>query len=243
VTAEGVEPTGLQDWTIALAVLPKTETGRAQEALGRARELGLAQAHLQSRRSGWVVAYGRYDSPDSAAARRDLAMIKGLRAGELRPYAGALLLPPEQRAAAGSLPDLDLRNARRMYGKDARYTLQINAYARGDGGKPTPEELAQFRRLAEQGAQELRRQGERAFYYHGPNMSLVTVGIFTDADLAGNDFDELGRPVPRPESMALREARRKFPHMLLNGQGMRVRTGGSGEGVLARSELVMIPDR
>lgn len=230
-------------WTIALAVASPTDAAGAQQALARAREHGLAGARLESRRNGWVVAYGRYDAPDSPAARRDLAMVKGLVAGEVRPYAGALMLPPERKAESGTLPELDLRNARRLFGTQAKYTLQINAYARADGSKPSASELAEFRRLAEQSAQELRRQGERAFYYHGPNMSLVTVGLFTDADLGGTDFDELGRSVPRPESMALQEARRKFPHMLLNGRGLRVRSPGGGEGALARSELVQVPER
>ncbi|MBM4107402.1 MAG: hypothetical protein FJ255_01070 [Phycisphaerae bacterium] len=232
-----------RDWAIALALFPQNESAQARQALARAQNDGLTGAYLLPRRSGWAVAYGRYDSPESPQAQRDLAMVKGRQVGDARPWAGAMLMPPEQQAAAGSLPDLDLRNARRLFGKAARYTLQINAYARADGGRPSESELGEFRRAAEQGAQELRRQGERAFYYHGPNMSLVTIGVFGDDDISGSDIDELGRSTPRPESMALQDARRKFPHMLLNGRGLKVRSPGAVEGTLTRSELVQIPEK
>lgn len=234
---------GQRDWTIALALFPQGESAAARQALARAHADGFAQAYLLPRRNALVVALGRYDSPDAAQAKRDLAAAKAKQVGDARPWAGAMMIPPEQQITHGSLPELDLRNARRLFGKDAKYTLQINAYARSDTQAPSASELAEFRTLAEQAAQELRRQGDRAFYYHGPNMSLVTVGVFSDNDLAGNEFDELGRSTPRPESMMLQDARRKHPHKLLNGKGLKVRSPGAVEGTLTRSELVQIPEK
>lgn len=236
---------GPSKWVIAVAMFSPDQGAEARRALALARDQGkLPSATLVQRRLGWVVAFGSYDSPDAPQAQRDLAMVKSREVDGARPFATAALLPPEARAVAGAIAELDLRRAREVFGKQAAYTLQVGAYARADNRPASADELAQFRALAEQAAQELRRQGEMAFYYHGPRMSLVTVGLFADEDLAGVDRDAAGGEAPRAESMALQEARRKFPHTLLNGKGVVLRQrGGDGSQRLAPAELVRVPER
>jgi hypothetical protein len=241
----GTEP-ARSGWVIAVAMFPSDQEAAARRSLQIARESAkLASATLVRRRLGWVVAYGSYDSPDDPDAQRDLGMIKSKQVEGQKPFVAAALLPPEARGVAGTIAELDLRKARAVFGEQAKYTLQVGAYARGDAQPASADELSQFRALAEQAAQELRRQGETAFYYHGPRMSLVTVGVFSDEDMAGVDRDDAGGQTPRPESVALQEARRKFPHALLNGKGVTVRSRGASADAVPRpapTELVRIPD-
>ena len=134
---------------------------------------------------------------------------------------------------AGSTPELDLLNVRRLYGPQAKYTLQIGRYARNDFAAPSESERKEFRRLAEEAAAKLRKDGEQAFYFHAEMMSLVTVGLFNDADLPRKDH---------PASARLLDLQTRFPTSLLNGAGMRVRRSGeTGEGQLVPSVVVATP--
>jgi hypothetical protein len=97
-----------------------------------------------------------------------------------------------------------------------------------------PEELAEFRKRAEEAVVSLRREGEEAFYYHGPRGSMVTVGVFGPKDL---DVTKPGR-----ESFALREARRKFPFNLVNGAQLLVKTKTQQSQSAQPSFVLQIPD-
>ncbi|MDX1565257.1 MAG: hypothetical protein R3236_07625 [Phycisphaeraceae bacterium] len=99
------------------------------------------------------------------------------------------------------------------------YTLQIAHYE-------NPDNPAERRKRAEEYAQQLREQGEQAFYYHGPNMSLVTVGAFKDAVLRvgsvsrrGDGSKRLTVPTPTTRySPEVEELQAKYPHHLHNGR-------------------------
>ena len=89
---------------------------------------------------------------------------------------------------------------------------------------------------------ELRREGELAFYCHGPNRSMVTIGIF-----GIEDFDP---QKPAMTSPRLVELRKRYPYNLQNGQGVRrTATVTTASGQRARvekiepSRLVAIPER
>ncbi|MAE63955.1 MAG: hypothetical protein CMJ18_06745 [Phycisphaeraceae bacterium] len=91
------------------------------------------------------------------------------------------------------------------------YSLQVAVY---DSGTP-----ATIRRNAQQYADALRKKGHLAFYYHGPQRSMVTVGLFTDDDrvpmsvtLQGNR--QAHQYVYGPRIKALQK---HFPHNLVNG--------------------------
>jgi hypothetical protein len=150
-----------------------------------------------------------------------------------------MLMPPVVVRAGSEGDELNLRTVKRRLGeRRAVYTLQIGAYGRGDLGKPTPGELRIFRAEAEKAARQLRAEGEEAFYYHGPNMSMVTVGV-----LGEDDHD--GSTQPPIESIRLRQLRQKFPYNMLNGQGIRetIQTDRGPVKRLQDSRLVAIPDR
>src|SRR5207249_754255 len=102
--------------------------------------------------------------------------------GGQRPYVGAYLAPPPAGQMPGSLPQYNLLRAREAFGEKALYTLQVGVYGRRDLEHPSEADLAEERRAAEEAAFRLRQEGELAFYYHGPQMSTVSVGVFDQTD-------------------------------------------------------------
>jgi hypothetical protein len=183
-----------------------------------------------------MLVYGRYADPLSERARADAQRIRGIEVDGKTPFAGAVLVrESDPTPTTGRLARYDLRNARKLFGADAVYTLQIGVYAREDNRRPTREDLASFRRSAEQAVEALRREGDQAFFYHGPNGSMVTIGVFSEDDI---DLTV----VPEIESPRLRVARSRHPHNLLNGLGVRETRRGGGDEAMQASRLVLIPD-
>jgi len=231
-------------WSIVLALGASPDAGPEDpgilEALKRIQTKGgLPEAYAERRRKGTVIAYGRYPSADDAGAQADLRRIRSMVVDGGAPFADAFLSPPAAEDLRGSNPDLDLRNARQNHGgKRAQYTLQVAVYSRPDRQTPTPSEQAEFRAAAEKAAAGIRSDGLLAFYYHGPNSSSVTVGVFSD-----NEIDPKSATGLNP---ALRDAKEKFPHNLLNGKGVneKVGVGAGGQPVyrLQASMLVTIPE-
>ncbi|MBL9032445.1 MAG: hypothetical protein JNM80_12165 [Phycisphaerae bacterium] len=205
-------------WSIVLyAFRGEDQAAEAAAGLERARTLGkLPGAYMEKRGAATVIAYGKYHDNASSEAKADLAKVRAvtieMEGVKRTPFAQAFLAPPER--IPGTMPEFDLRNARQREGDWALYTLQVGVYARSDTKAPSASELAQFRKSAEEAAAKLRREGEQAYYYHGPSRSMVTIGLF-----GAEDFDpQVGPPSDAP---ALKSLRKRFPHNLLNGMGIR----------------------
>ncbi|MCC6425332.1 MAG: hypothetical protein IT435_00795 [Phycisphaerales bacterium] len=212
----------------------------AHTAMFRAQAIaGLNGAYLEKRGNGLVLLYGSYESGTAGEAQRDLAYVRSLEVNGMHPYEGAFLSPPG--STSGTMPDYDLGTVKARRGtRKPLYTLQIAVYGRPDDVDASKEDLAQFRELAEKAVVELRREGEQAYYYHGPNRSSVTIGVFTEDD-AG-----FGQRV-RMEGAALTIARQKFPTNLLNGEAVRERIRGRGGDAASdykvqASRLVEVPE-
>lgn len=225
-------------WSIVLFRAPGDDRAAGEQLAEAARDAGIDGVRLQDRGNGLFVVAGAYDDPTSAAASRHLDRVRSTRVGQNQPFRQAYLAPPPESDATGTDPRMDLRNAKTMFGADALYTLQVAIYGRNDQRAPTGEELAAFRAAAEEAARTLRAQGDVAFYYHSPQRSMVTVGVFTP-----EDHD----PTTHPpfESIALRTARKKHPNNLFNGQGIKETSRDArGQPVerLQPSFLVKIPD-
>jgi hypothetical protein len=241
--AKGTQGESASSWSIVLIAF----RGDAQEAEARRglavvqNDWGLPDAYLDRRGQTTVIAFGRYTDPQTRDAQADLQRVRAVEAvieGERQqPFEFAFLAPPAN--IPGSQPDFDLRNAQKIHGKWAVYTLQVGLYRRDDGKQATAAESAEFRRMAEEAVLRLRREGEQAFYFHGPTGSTVTVGLF-----GVEDFDaQLGLESPR-----LRTLRQRYPHNLLNGAGIKRRmtvTDKQGRQVKAErldpSMLVAVP--
>lgn len=226
---------GDTSWSIVIvSAVGENNEREAQLALDKVRTVGgLSQAYAERRGKSIVVAYGRYAAPDDKQAQADLKRIQSILIDGATPFAGAILAPPPYDSLPGSVPEYDLSTLRQRRGKNALYTLQVAAYCRMDGKQASAQDLAQFRAAAEKAVVELRREGEEAFYHHGPRMSVVTVGVFGDKDV---DPVHAGK-----ESMVVQMARQRHPLNLVNGQGVKVRMRGQAEPQLQPSRIIVIP--
>ncbi len=222
------DPQDLAGWSIGLLTVSGPDRAASAAAAAerfRAANRKLDEAFIVARGDRAVVLLGRFASPSSREAVELLEDVRAIRIDGEQPFRTAFFVPPR----GGEVGDLDLRTARARY--DADCTLQVGAYGRIDRRIPTEDEIAEFRVNAEQAARELRAQGEQAFYFHGPSMSMVTVGAMRYDDL------ELNPGI-------LRQLQERFPHNLLNGQGIRekIQTEAGEDWRLQPTQLVGIPE-
>jgi hypothetical protein len=224
---------GESGWAIVL------ETFRGETAVAQAQQrlpeitslLKRTDLAVRVREKGCAIVLGAYSSPDSDAAQRDLKMVRAFEIASpsgfgVRPYESAFLAAPST-SDRGQLPEYDLLTLRRKLGSQPAYTVQVGVYE-------TPDKPEEAKRAAEKAAKVLRDGGEKAFYYHGPRRSVVTIGVFSTRDVDENT----GRP-RNPEIARIRSA---FPLNLLNGQYPIV-TGRTtnGEAVHQPSGVVRVP--
>lgn len=230
---QGAGPSGDATWSVVIASVAEADAPEEAEKYARAAlervqtRGGLSEAFLEKRNKAWVILFGKYDTPDGEKARSDLSRIHDITVDGAKPFTDAYLCPPSGDALRGSIPDFDLRNAKKSFGKNrARYTLQVGVYGRDDKTAPSAKEVKEFREAAEKAAVELRREGEMAFYFHGPERSTVTVGLFTFEDI---DPKKKGTFNFGGNNSTLDEARNRHPYNLLNGQGIKERVQGVDE--------------
>lgn len=225
-----------EGWSILLAVFRgDTAASDANALLREIQSKGqLPGAHIENRGLGTVILYGSFADPASDAAKAELARVHEIQVNGSNPYIAAFLIPPAEGGITGSLPEMDLRRARAKYGPTAKYTLEAGYYGRNDASKPTPTELAEFRKAAEEAAVKLRQSGELAFYYHGPSRSSVTVGLFDDTD-----FDP---QTPNWRSPRLAEVRKQHPYHLYNGAAYKLKGRSVEKAGFAPCPLVPIPE-
>jgi len=239
VGVDGTPTEQAGSWSVLIAQFPATGDGQARAArsLALVRSTGgLPSAYLERRDDSIAMLVGRHGSVQDA--RRELTRVRSTLVQNERPYSGAVLAPPFASLTGGSMPEFDLRRVRARMGPDALYTLQVGVYGRIDGSRPDADELAEYRRAAEQAVAQLRGDGEEAYFYHGPTQSTVTVGVFGPADHDPSKGT-------RGESATLRRAREAHPNNLLNGKGIREThrdTSGRPARTLQRARLVSIPD-
>lgn len=218
-------------WTIVLAAFRGDEAAEAaQFALSRVvGEGGLSDARIEQRGQAYLLTLGRFDGPEDPRAAAELERVRNTTIQGVEPFQQALLTPPEP--PRGGTPQYDLRNVDQFFGPGYAYTLQIGTYGRSDGQPPSEADRADAREAAEQAVAVLRAEGEQAFYYHGPNFSNVTVGLFRESDVD---------PQTGMRSAPFYDLQAKFPYNLLNGAQRTVRIEG-GARQAQRSVLVRIP--
>lgn len=229
-------------WSVVIAsVRGENQERDAATLLGRVRtEGGLIEAVSQKRGEATVIVLGDYAGPDDARAQVDLKRVRETVVEGARPYVLAFLAPPMTGFKAGAMPQYNLVQAKQQFGDSALYTLQVGVYGRLDLERPSENDLKEARSAAEQAAFKLRQEGELAFYYHSPTLSMVTVGVF--------DISDFDPQVPTLKSARLRESQKRFPYNLYNGQAIRVKSKvagaqGAGAGTLQPSNLVALPTK
>lgn len=238
VRADEGDRAGGRGWSVLVAMVPSGRQADAQAMLGTVRAAGLDGAYLAERSGRPVVVFGSYEDPGLEDAQAGLGKVRGLEVAGMRPFATAVLMPPPAARVSAEKASFDLRGVKARLGEAAVYTLQIGVYGRADFDRPTEQELALFREQAELAVAQLRSDDEQAFFYHGPNSSSVTIGVF-------NEDDHDGTTMPAVESRQLRSLRERFPNNLLNGEGLMetVKTDRGPVKRLQASRLVAIPKK
>lgn len=213
-------------WTIGLGRFDgadhRERAERARKQL--AARTGFSDLWVSDEGNSSMLYAGHYPSPQDKQARTDLAQWQRLRAsGKIR-LPAAMLVPITQSPTTAESPsNLDLRSA----ASRGLYTLQIGFYDDVTG------KTDEYRQAAEQAAAALRKDGYQAFYYHGPNRSMITIGVFGPEALTDKGDGEV---VYSDQVLALQ---RRFPYNLANGETIReTRAGKTTE---QPSFLVRIP--
>ena len=220
---------GDSEWAIVLDML--VGQGHDQYAQQRVRELatqtGLPGFWSVNEGTRSMVYFGRYDSPTADEAQKDLTRMRGL-ADSGRISASTVNLVPVRQPLSGDINPYDLRAVQTP---GAVYTLQVGYYDQQFG----PD----FRQAAEKAANVYREDGEDAYFYHGPNRSLVTIGIFGRAAAKiDNTGPRKGKIVYHPYII---ELQRKHPYNLGNGLTLLVKDPATGKKREQPSFLVRIP--
>lgn len=224
---------GETGWAIVLETFKgDTAVAQAQQRLPEVSTLlKRSDVTVRVREKGCAIVLGAYPSADSDAAQRDLKMVRAFQIASpsgfgMRPYESAFLAAPSV-SDRGKLPEYDLITLRRKLGSQPAYTVQIGVY-------DTPDKPEEAKRAAEKAAKVLRDAGEKAFYYHGPRRSVVTIGVFSSRDVDEN--------TGRPRSPEIARIRHDYPLNLLNGQYPIV-TGRSANGQVVNqpSGVVKVP--
>ncbi|MFI4862236.1 MAG: hypothetical protein ACIAXF_16350 [Phycisphaerales bacterium JB063] len=172
-------------------------------------EAGLGDLWQSEGSQSAIVYAGRFRDPRSDRAKGMLQVVRAAQFNGGRPFAGAQLV-----ALSGDGGEQDIYNEHDLRNYRGRITLQIGFYDVNYGNN--------YRAAAETAVQVLRDQGEEAYFYHGPNRSLVTVGLFTRAQaLVPNGQTEMYSP-------AVRALQERFPHNLMNGVTFERRENGIG---------------
>jgi hypothetical protein len=191
----------------------------------------LPDARMEERGPSVVIIVGSFTDPQSADAQGELDRVRKLKVDNNMPYTAAFLAPPSSAAGEGKRPEINLLRVPEQT-PGTLYSLQVAAYGREDIERPTEDDLKDARRSAEQAALQLRSEGEQAFYYHGPRMSMVTIGAF--------DLTDYDPQMPQFESDRLKQVRKRHPMNLYNGKAIKEKRPGKPER-MQPSQLVSIP--
>ncbi|MCK4872736.1 MAG: hypothetical protein KAS72_08440 [Phycisphaerales bacterium] len=211
-------------WSIAIATFSQAnhEAAAAQVRDTLAAVHGLRDAWIDTEEDHTILFFGRYPSRQEAAG--ELERIRHIRIDNRQPFILAFLVPPSSEMPALGNPAYSLGHVRELHGEGVRlYTVEVGVYDDPD------RELAM--RSAEEAVAVYRRNGEQAFFYHGPHRSSVTIGVLEDSqvDLSAPGFGPL-----------VRELRLRHPYRAVNGKRIRIKEMGKDRG-LAPSRLMLVP--
>lgn len=198
------------DFAIHVAEFEGKKSRKQADALRKqlVDELKIPDVWVWESESRAVVYRGRYPNPAIDIAERDLRQTRMLQIDGERPFENVDIMPIGA-SLSSTATEMDLRKHMGMH------TLQIAAYDEAFG----PD----FRAAAERAAAELRKQGNEAYFYHGPNRSLVTVGLFGASDRDSiNGVEGYGNRA--------RQLQQKFPYNLVNGLTIKERRNGQDLG-------------
>ncbi|MEM6552086.1 MAG: hypothetical protein AAF750_08155 [Planctomycetota bacterium] len=209
------------NWAIALERFEGANRFRDAYRLVRRlnRESDLGDLWYADDGTASTVYHGRFRSPRLPDATQALTQVRSAKLNGETLFAEARFVDVSgAREATATADPKDLKQHAGFY------SLQIGYYDSkfGDG----------FRNAAEEAAAALREDGTEAYFYHGQNISMVTVGLFT-----ADDF--VTRQGIRGYGPRIKSAQDEFPFHTANGRTVIVRKGGREDKL--RSSLVRVP--
>ena len=166
------------------------------------------------------VCVGRYKSWKDPKAKARLMGVRRMRddTGQY-PFRAVMLMPVPEPSPPNQWP---LQAA-----PPGLYSLHVASW-----------EAAGRKRKAQDYAGELRKRGYEAYVYHGPRLSMTTIGVFGDEVFA--DPREVGKPgvTPKITGKKVLDLQQRFPTMVLEGEKtpvptMLVRIPGRQAGAVA----------
>ncbi|MEM1211107.1 MAG: hypothetical protein AAGI68_02310 [Planctomycetota bacterium] len=208
-------------WAIALDRFEGANRFRDAYRLVRRlnRESDLGDLWYADNGQASTVYHGRFRSPRLPDAEAALRQVRQARLDGDRPFADSTFVDVTGAREATNTDDpKDLRQHAGFY------SLQIGYY--------DPDFGSGFREAAEEAAATLREDGVEAYFYHGKNISMVTVGLFT-----ADDF--VFRQGVRGYGPRIRMTQDEFPLHTANGRSVIVRKDGREDKL--RSNLVRVP--
>lgn len=199
-------------WGIVLATFPAdAHPDAAATLIGELDRIDpqLTDAWSHHTGNGWLVVYGRYDSPEDEAAQAGLRWVKELKVNDRPAFPRAMLTRIKLATPGARFHPYDLMSARLRYPTvEPLYTLQIGVWGDFESGALTLDEIHQ---RCEDNVRRLRAQGYEAYYYHDDDqrISTVSIGLF---DRTAID------PRTGMYSPAVAGLLRQFPAHLVNGE-------------------------
>lgn len=172
------------------------------------------QLKVRPRSRGSALTYGDYQGYNDSQAREDIAMLRKIPSPQGTPlFAQVMLMKFKASRLQRDLHPHDLWNVRREFPTIVPiFTLEVAVWGDFDSGE-FPK--AKRRAAAEGYANQLRRKGFEAFFYHNDDagLSSVTVGLF------GHSAVDAETSFYSPEVEALLS---RFPVRLVNGEEVLV---------------------
>lgn len=214
-----------QTWAIPLGQFKGTDAKAKADALTGQLHQQTALGDLWERNSnGEITLYcGHFMDPLSPAAKKALAAARAATIDGNQPFASVALVPMNDAASYYSDPF----NLKRYPGY---YTLQIGYYDKHFGSS--------FRQAAEEAVQTLRKDGVEAYYYHGPFLSMITVGLFTHDQAFVKIQEHTGATIDA-YAPAVEALQKKYPYNLGNGRTLIEKHNGKSLGAQP-SSLVQV---
>jgi hypothetical protein len=196
-----LRPQAQEYWSILLASFTgTTQQKQASDMVDQLKRENVSDVWF-AEQDGYTHVYrGKFNDPTRPEVQSALRQSRMLKLGDARPFTSARLVAARP-ALEISTSQMDLKR----YRDQGYYSLQIAVYDDAAGSN--------YKELAEVAAANLRKDGDMAFFYHGPFRSMVTIGLYT-YDQAWTKRMSIGDTY----SPEIRKLQEKYPFNLYNSR-------------------------
>lgn len=207
--SDPLTPQSREFWSILLASFVGTDQQKqAADLVEQLKHQNVFDVWMADEGGYTHVYRGKFSDPTQPQVDSALRQSRMLKVGDSRPFTSARLVAARPVLEV-SASQMDLKR----YREQGLWSLQIAVYDDTAGSN--------YKELAEIAAANLRKDGDQAFYYHGPFRSMVTVGLYT-YDQAWTRRMKIGDTYS-PEVRRLQE---KYPNNLFNGRTVIEKVAG-----------------